>query len=436
MLETKQKIRLLVITYLPWRDDNNIGNSYSNIFRNTEDKYELAHIYIRDGMPQNELVHEYYHISEKKLINRFWGKHEKIGQYIHIQDAKNMPQDQFSNLYNKARLLRWEIFFMIREWVGLGNSWKTLEFEKFLDRFKPDIVFGTLSAYPIITNIMCYVSKSRCIPLITYPWDDHYSFNKFSLSPFYWLHKIQGRYYQRKAAAQSEFLYVISDLMKHTYEKTFNKECKILYKGHDFRNTPVPALLPFNKPIHLIYMGNIGGGRWETLAFLAQSIKRINTRLNETSFKLDIYTLSPLDSKIRRALNIEGSSMLNSPVSNDMVDETLAQADILLHVEPLKEKDYCYYKASFSTKLVDYFYKRKTILSLGGITASTDYLKKNDATIYVDTNNLDDELMEICKNPQKLNEYADKAWDCGKRNHQISDIQNAMYKDFQNIVSK
>lgn len=55
------------MTYLPWREDNNIGNSYSNIFRNTDkDKYEFAHIYVRDGMPQNKLVHEYYHISEKK----------------------------------------------------------------------------------------------------------------------------------------------------------------------------------------------------------------------------------------------------------------------------------------------------------------------------------------------------------------------------------
>lgn len=62
-----RKIRILLMTYLPWREDNNIGNSYSNIFRNTDkDKYEFAHIYVRDGMPQNKLVHEYYHISEKK----------------------------------------------------------------------------------------------------------------------------------------------------------------------------------------------------------------------------------------------------------------------------------------------------------------------------------------------------------------------------------
>ena len=64
----KQKIRILVITSMPWRNDNNIGNSYSNIFSGLEHKIEFAHIYCRSGMPQNNLCHKYFQITEKILF--------------------------------------------------------------------------------------------------------------------------------------------------------------------------------------------------------------------------------------------------------------------------------------------------------------------------------------------------------------------------------
>ena len=106
-------------------------------------------------------------------------------------------------------------------------------------------------------------------------------------------------------------------------------------------------------------------------------------------------------------------------------------ADILVHAEPYARKDYQFYRASFSTKLVDYFSRAKAILSIGGMTASTDYLIRNDATIYVQKENIVAKLQEIAENPGILQEYAQKSWNCGVRNHQIKDIQERMYNDFK-----
>ena len=430
-----KKIKILVITYLPWREDNSIGNSYSNIFRGTEDKYEFAHIYFRDGMPQNNLVHEFYHISEKKLLNRLLLKKEAVGHYFHLDRCEDLKKDEFSKLYNKARILRWEIFFWLREIAGMTNCWKTPDFEDFLNRFNPDLVFGTLSAYPIISNMMCYISRRRNIPLITYPWDDHYTFNRISWSPIYWIRKLQGRYYQRKSVKQSTFMYVISDLMKVEYERIFKKECKILFKGHVFDlNHEIQYIV--HKPINLVYMGNIGCGRWKTLAFLANTIKYVNEKYGEQRIVLNIYTLSPKDSQIEKALNILGTTRLNESVPNDQVEEVMHKADILVHAEPFEKKDYQFYRASFSTKLVDYFFEAKPILSIGGITASTDYLIKNDATLYATKEEVPNLIQEFIDNPAILYKYAKKSWECGKKNHQIDIIQERVHRDFIECINK
>lgn len=427
-----RKIKILIITYLPWREDNSIGNSYSNIFKGTDkDKYEFAHIYVRDGKPQNELCHKYYHISEKKTIERWVMWKQSVGKSFYVENCKDNGLDNFSSLYNKARILRWEIFFLIRMILTSPSFWKTKDFDNFLDEFKPDIIFGTLPNNAIISKLMLYVKNKYNIPLITYPWDDHYSFN--SHQPIYSIGKLIQRYYLRKTASESEFMYVISNLMQNEYSILFKKECKLLFKGHHF-NGNKEIFSEIHPPINIVYMGNIGGGRWKTLAVLAKAVDDINSKYDKTRITLNIYTLSPIDYEIEHALNIKNSSKLNNAVPNEKVNETMDGADILVHAEPYSPKDYKFYRASFSTKLVDYFFRAKAILSIGGMTASTDYLIKNDATIYVQKDDIVDKLHNIVKHPEILNTYAQKSWDCGVRNHQINDIQNKMYNDFKRIV--
>lgn len=429
-----RKIRILIITYLPWREDNNIGNSYSNIFKGTDDRYEFAHIYARDGMPQNRLCKEYYHISEKKLIKSIIKRSIKVGEYFHIEDAYNTPKDTFSKAYNFARLLRWHFFLLIRELCELNNTWKTKELDDFIDMFNPDIVFGTMPDEALTYRLMAYVKKKKNIPVVTYPWDDYYSLDHNSLNPFFWIRKFMSRHFLRKSASISSFLYVITNVMKEEYEINFRKECKLLFKGHVFENNK-KINFNYHAPINLVYMGNIGQGRWKTLANLAVAIKEINSELNRQVFVLNVYTLSPKSREIVFALNIDGTSQLKDAVPNEDVKRVMDEADILVHAEPFKKSEFQFYRASFSTKLVDYFYSAKPILAIGGLTASTDYLKRNNAAICItDKTCIVSQLKTIANTPEILSEYAQRSWDCGVRNHQINDIQERIYNDFIKLI--
>lgn len=66
--EQTRRIRVLVITHGPWREDTSIGNSYSNIFAGMEDRLEFAQIYLKGTTPNSDLVSHYFHIPEKALI--------------------------------------------------------------------------------------------------------------------------------------------------------------------------------------------------------------------------------------------------------------------------------------------------------------------------------------------------------------------------------
>lgn len=427
-----KKIKVLIITYYPWREDNNVGNSYSNLFNGMTDKIDFSQIYIRDGLPQNTLAHDYFHISDIKLLKSFLGKGGEIGEYIYMDNTINNPKDTFSKAFNKARVLRWDILLLLRELAGYNPQWKSHRLNEFLDKVEPDIIFGTLPPGVLVRKLMLYSKKYTKAKLITYPWDDYYSLNHQTWSLIFWIRKFMGRYNLMKAAKQSEFLYVISDIMKMEYSKIFSKECKLLYKGHGFGQ--MPEIKPIGKTIKVIYMGNIGGGRWKALASLASSIDILNKEFREQKILLNIYTLSARTKEIDNALNIEGSSAILPSVNNDEVQPTMNSADILLHVEPWSGKEKSFYRASFSTKIVDYFYAAKCIFAVGGSTASTDYLKNNDAAIVVnEERQVKEALRLIIDNPSLISQYARKAWRCGYENHQIEKIQEMIYNDFKTV---
>jgi len=430
-----KKIRVLIITYYPWREDNNVGNSYSNLFAGMDDKLEFSQIYMREGLPQNKLAHDYFYISEMDLLKGFIMRNKKVGVYFHFDDMENNPKETFSKIFNRARILRWQILLLIRDLAGFNAQWKSKQLDDFLDKVHPDIIFGTLPNEVLNSKLMLYVKEKCSSKLITYPWDDYYSLCHKSISPIFWLRKFMARYFLMKTAKASEFLYVISDIMKKEYTQIFNKECKLLFKGYMFGQRPL--MKPVGNTIKMIYMGNIGGGRWKVLASLASSIDKINKYNKDTKIILNIYTLSARTGKIDDALNVKGASTILPPVPNEEVQATMYSADILLHVEPWNGKDRSFYRASFSTKLVDYFYSAKCILAIGGDTASIDYLKDNDAAIVVNKRKqVEQTLCTLIETPLIIDQYAQKSWNCGYKNHQIRKIQEMIYNDFLKVIQK
>lgn len=425
-----KKIKILVVTYHPWREDISAGNTLSNIFSGMEDRLEFANIYVRDDKPCNKIVSRFFHISEREMVKKLITRGD-VGEEVKPV-GESEKKENFSYGYNKARQLRWNVLIMMQDLIGALSNWKSKSLDVFVTDFNPDIIFGPLGRNPISNRIMAELSKKYNIPLVAYPWDDHYSMQKFSLSPFFWTKLFLERHYIKKCASQSAYLYSITSLMKKEYSKYFGKESKLLYKVFSFSQRPPKK--DIGEIVKIVYMGNIGDGRWKTLSHFVSVINELN--VNGKQLSLDIYTLSPISEKMRNCLN-KGECRLKEPVPASQKMEVLQDADILLHVEPESLKERLLFRLSFSTKIVDYMFNAKCIIAIGKDTGTINYLLENDCAVVIEDKSLiKGKLIEILKNKEIISLYSDKAWACGVRNHNINEIQSNLYSDFKQLICK
>lgn len=427
------KIKILIISQTAWREDNSFGSSFSNIFWGV-DNLEIVNIYCNYGNPQNSFVKKYFQITEKSIINNLLNANYPSGREVFQNDnAVNLNKNEVRS-FNHVRQRRLQIYFWLRDCIWKFGRWKSRDLEKFITEFKPDLIFQPLYYSNYINDIVLYAHKLTKVPMVCYVSDDVYTLKQYSLSPFYWIDRFIKRPKIKKVVELCEYMYVISDIQKQDYEKCFKKQCKVLTKGAEFNLPQFKSNL--NQPLKLVYTGNIGAGRWKSLAMIADELKELNK--DKILAQLVIYSPTPMTQKMKKALTVDGSVCLMGAVSSNCIPDLQMDADVLVHVEPLDLKGRLQVRQSFSTKIVDYFHAGRAILAVGWTNAaSIDYLIKNDAALVAfDEKSISEQLQKIVDNPEILSEYAQKAWECGKRNHQISEIQNNLYNDLQALVNK
>lgn len=434
----KAKIKVLIISNTPWRSDNSFGNSYSSIFGGISG-LEFANVYCNYGSPDNNIVSRHFQITEKSLIRNFLNrKHpsgiEIKGDYSKIKRKDNSLNRNENKILNSLKKSRWQIYFWMRDLIWFFGKWKTPQLEQFIKDFNPDLIFQPLYYSNYLNNIVLYAKDLTSVPMVAYVSDDVYTLRQFSMSPLYWIDRFIKRSKIGKVVKQCEFLYVISEIQKNDYEIAFNKKCKILTKGAYFNQPEYKKNQ--NKPLKLVFTGNIGGGRWQSLAMIGKALSKINK--TGSIAQLIIYTPTPLTKKMKKELSEINFISLNEAVPSAVIPDIQSDADILVHVEPLSLKGKLAVRQSFSTKIVDYLYAARPILAIGWKEAASIKILHDNNVGLVASSQIEIEgiLGEILNNPNLLDEYSKKAWEFGKANFQIQTIQSELYEDLTQIVSK
>src|SRR5699024_2143645 len=152
--------------------------------------------------------------------------------------------------------------------------------------------------------------------------------------------------------------------------------------------------------------------------------------------QLYIYSHTPINKKMSSQLNINKSSFFMGGVPAEDVAEIQKDADVLVHVESLKLREKLSVRQSFSTKLIDYFYSGRPILAVGPTSvASIDHLIRNNAAITASTEEeVYSKLNEMINDESILVNTAKNGWECGKNNHQITNIQESLYYNLQQLL--
>lgn len=115
---SEEKIRVLVVSYLPWRNDVSVGNTLSNIFDGMQDKIEFSNIYFKGGKPQNNVAQKYFYIPEKELAKSILTR-KSVGRKVSLDSVSNNNVTENNGAYNKARQLRWESLLLAQDSLNI-----------------------------------------------------------------------------------------------------------------------------------------------------------------------------------------------------------------------------------------------------------------------------------------------------------------------------
>lgn len=420
-------MRILIISDVPLRDDNSVGNTYSNLFKNFEG-VEFANLYCKPGNPDSSIAKEYYQITEKKMLTSLIRKKRKNMKLSQCHGEILSSNEQ--KFYDKIRILRFQSFFLIRELIWKIGKWRTKELNDFLNEFKPDIIFSFCLDFIYYSDLIDYCRKYSGAKLVLYFCDDIYAYTmKNPLNLIY-------KYFVRKRidnlVKNCDLMYGATPQLANEYSVLFYKKVIPLYK---ICETVSECKSIVNNPIKITYTGNLFYGRWKTLKLIAQAIEEINC--DSIKAQLEIYTTGLTTKEMDIALNIKGSSQVLGAIPYDQVKSVLKSSDLVLHAESFEKKEIIKTRLSFSTKIADCMQSGSCLLAVGPEeTASINLLKKNKIALVVSDNNKDavkDMLMNVLKDNDMIKRTASKMNAYALKNHSFNHLKNNLYLPLEKL---
>ena len=424
-------MRILFVSTSPVCGEISSGNTFLNLFSEMKD-VELASIYTRSGMPDST-VSKAFLVTEKMIVKSLL-KGKGCGKEVEIvlrREQEGLAEKK-SRVMRFLKTTRWTVFFWAQEAVWKTGRWKSAQLNRFLEEYKPDVIFTVFYGTPFLNNLVRYVQKKTDVPVVVYAWDNNYTWKKVRVSPLRVIHHCFVRRSMRHLAKMAQTMYVISNVQKKDYEKAFKRECKLLTKGYDFEEEPVYGEIG-RSPLQLVFTGNININRWKSLKIIARALQEINK--NGTVAEMKIYTATQISKKMDRALNVEGCSRIMGAVPSSKVGEIQKNADILIHVESHDLKNRLVVRQSFSTKVVDYLKMARPILAVGpkSVASIAHLVEHNCAAVAENVQEVVSALQAMVDDPQKLREIAQRGYECGKKCHNKRSNDEMLRKDLFNI---
>lgn len=404
--------------------------SGSDTFSSLMEGYEvdnIASLYIREDVPDSPVCHNYFRISENAVIKSVLRRSLKTGKQIITSDTVSVDDNSFNaeitaQRYRKYGAKRNWLLLYAREFLWKLGKWKTKELDEFISEFKPDVVFFAMEGYIHFNRIVQYILKKTGAKAIGYFWDDNFTYKQSKSIG----HKIY-RFFQRKSlkklAKNSTHFFAISPKTKKEADEFFKIDCELLTKPIDFDNIDFEKYEP-NQPVKMLYTGKLIIGRYETIRLIGKALDEINR--DEEKITLDVYTTTEIKdtSGLSPYVHILGS------IPQTEVSRVQKEADVLLFAEAIEGENAKTARLSFSTKLTDYFRSGKCIFAVGNRdVAPMEYLKEEDAALVATNyNEIYDALRKIAYSSDLIRDYAERAFLCGKKNHNKKDIQARLFE--------
>ncbi len=418
VMEDKQSPKVMVVCSDPWRDDTG-NDTIPNLFAEW-DPERIAVVYTKASLPETDACHRFFQISENAVVHTALHPGAKCGQEVPHRSGEKKESAgaaEEKKRYGFFRNHRWKIFYFARDLLWAMGSWKSKELDAFVDSFKPEVIFFPIYPYIYLNRIQSYIAKRAGVRGIAYNADDNYSYRPEWYNPLFLIQRFFLKRSIDDIMQYCDELLVIAPKLVDEYRDVFGVPVRVLTKGIPVDEKAVFEPSAHNRPLKMVYTGNLYIGRDKTVAKIVKALKEINRE--ETKIQLFMYSQIPLTKKQEKELTAEGTSYFMGGIPTTQVAEVQKEADIVLFAEALDVLNRNKARLSFSTKLTDYFRSGKCIFAAGPRDiAPIDYLIRNDCALTAcSEEEIREQLERIAEHPEILDEYGRRAFEIGRDKH-------------------
>lgn len=429
-------MKILLITDEIWNDLVFGNNVLQNWFDGMPD-VEFAQICATPGRPNNRCCFRYFRITDidmlKSLVGKRAGKAFTITADEMARDTRNVNYIAASPFYTFMKRIAGNGLKLMREMLWKIGRYDKKELKRFIEEFKPDVVFCPRLLSWKLMRLEKIVARYTDAPFIAFTGDDEASFREVSYSPIYWINRFFFHNSLKKHASLYSHYFMHSADQAREYSTEYGVSTSTLFKCGVFSEARPDK--PVGSPIRMVYAGRLYCNRWKSLAEIGKALRSINA--DGVKMILDIYTQGTLSEKQKRALTEDNFIYLKGSVKPAELREVYRKADIALHVESLDKKFRLATRVSFSTKIIDLMASTCAIVAVcWNQHTGYKYLIDNDAALCIaDYDEILPTLRKICDNPSLIQEYGQKAYECGKRNHSKAQIQSRILGAFTQAIN-
>lgn len=432
-------MKILLITDEEWNDIVMGNNVLTNWFSGYD--AEFAQIYCSPGLPYNTICHRYFQVSDLQMVRSLYTS-QRAGRVIkkpterkEIENSKqNVKRQGYYLILKSISLYINTPMLMLRDAIWKLGRYDIEGLRQFITEFNPDIVFCPRFFTPKLMRLESLVSTMTNAPFVAFTADNEASLNCYSWSPLFWLRRLAIHMAFKKHVGLYKHYFTFSEEQTQEYHCEYGLPTSTLYKCGFFQQSFKTKRV--NVPIRMVYAGRLYCNRWKTLAVISKALDKLNT--SEVKIVLEVYTAEALTAKQRKVLG--GLKYLNvhAAITPAQLVEEYKKADIALHVESFDKSYRAATRYSFSTKIIDLMASTCAIMAVCWEKhAGYQYLKKYDAAFCVsDYSDILPMLERISSETTLVQEYARKAWECGKENHNRKKIQGQISEVFERVIKE
>ncbi len=406
-------MKVLLISHNPFSTYNNMGATFLSLFSGFQ-KEELCQLYVYPSLPDVDVCHSYYRVTDKQVLSGFW-RLKKVGGELPAHrfpsEGRAFEKPEDAALYlrrgNHGARMR-----LLRDGMWKLARWDHKGLWRWLDRERPTHIFLAPGYAGFLYDIALKIARRRKIPVVTYLCDDYY----FVKSPKGLAGKLQLALLRNKTGQlmkSTSRLVTISPELAQTYGRTFSLPAEVIMTGANIQGQSVAA----GSARRLCYFGNLTCGRQTALARIGQALEAIRASRNE-DYCLEIYT-AERDPEILEPLKKCPLIKLRPFVTGEAFRQAFFRAELLVYAESFREADMDRTKYSISTKIADSLASGVPLFAYGPAAQSSmqHLLRTECAFVVTEPEALQPVLLAALQDTQRRQRLAERAMQVASEFH-------------------